>query len=198
MASERKILANRQNASRSTGPRSANGKARSKLNAMRHGLATRITNTKLGSGEIRRLMSSIAHDSTIDDDTDATFSLAEAELDIVRVRIARVTLLENTKIEENFDRGKIRKSLDQIYAAQKSLAPFESSELPGGRILLLALENSLEELLATPISTGPVDPEIAFAVVLTRLAIYDRYESRAMNRRRRSIRKLDGLQKSFA
>ncbi len=41
MASDRQIEANRKNARRSTGPRTALGKARSSLNAVRHGFSAR-------------------------------------------------------------------------------------------------------------------------------------------------------------
>lgn len=41
MASHRQIRANQRNALRSTGPRSDAGKARSRLNAMQHGLTAR-------------------------------------------------------------------------------------------------------------------------------------------------------------
>lgn len=40
MATEQQILANRKNAQSSTGPRTSAGKARSRMNARRHGLAS--------------------------------------------------------------------------------------------------------------------------------------------------------------
>ena len=42
MATEKQILANRKNARSSTGPRSTTGKARSRMNARRHGLASLV------------------------------------------------------------------------------------------------------------------------------------------------------------
>jgi len=57
MASRRQILANRSNAQKSTGPRTAKGKARSRQNAQKHGLNTAVVAGSKEALEIERLSS---------------------------------------------------------------------------------------------------------------------------------------------
>ncbi len=48
MASPRQLLANRLNAAKSRGPKTEQGKARSRMNALRHGLAAVTINRTIG------------------------------------------------------------------------------------------------------------------------------------------------------
>ncbi len=52
--SERKAAANRANAQRSTGPRTPDGKARSSLNALRHGILAKAAYNAIIEGKERR------------------------------------------------------------------------------------------------------------------------------------------------
>ena len=60
MTTERQRAANRRNAERSTGPRTAAGKAAARLNALRHGLAASPSLEPGANEEIDRLTQAIA------------------------------------------------------------------------------------------------------------------------------------------
>ena len=92
MASPRKIAANRRNAQHSTGPRTANGKGRSKHNALRHGLAVRLPTTGTIDRDVERLASAIAGPDPDPCRWHFAIIAAEAELELRRVRAVRLSV----------------------------------------------------------------------------------------------------------
>jgi hypothetical protein len=64
MTSERRLAANRKNAKRSTGPRTARGKLRVRSNAVRHALATTALQHPAFAIQIERMATTICEEST--------------------------------------------------------------------------------------------------------------------------------------
>src|SRR5215203_4477803 len=97
MTSGRKRAANRANARHSTGPRSAAGKSRARDNALRHGLAVPISQDLDLNAQASRLAARIAGGNK--ELLDYATSIAEAQLDLQRVRQFRSELITRTLLE---------------------------------------------------------------------------------------------------
>lgn len=94
MALPNKIPAHRRSARHSTGPRTAKGKARSRLNAWRHGLAVaRAVGTGAVDPDLDRLASAIAGPNPDPCRRHFAKIAAEAEFELRRVRAVRLSLL---------------------------------------------------------------------------------------------------------
>lgn len=91
MTSQRKIEANRRNASRSTGPRSAEGKARSRLNAVSHGLSAQLSSV-IGAEDIARIADLVAPPEADEPLKAAAWRLAQGEVLLDRCRAARAAI----------------------------------------------------------------------------------------------------------
>ena len=94
MTSERKIAANRRNSSRSTGPRTAYGKARARRNALRHGLAAIGVSDSAIPVEIDRLAALICGKDAGPVIREQALIIAEGNITLSRVRAARTAVLE--------------------------------------------------------------------------------------------------------
>ena len=95
MISERKLRANRANSRRSTGPRTIAGRAAAARNSRRHGLAIPIPSAPALSAEVEAMAQMIAGDEFLEL-IEAARRIAEAEVDVIRVRRARKELLSQT------------------------------------------------------------------------------------------------------
>jgi hypothetical protein len=94
MTSERKIAANRNNAKVSTGPRSEGGRAVSRLNALRHGLAVSVGNKSAFGGDVEDLAKVLSSASGLQSVSGVAREAAEAQLDLSRIRKIRACLFE--------------------------------------------------------------------------------------------------------
>src|SRR6201982_3057226 len=94
MASERQIAANRRNARNSTGPRSGAGKKRASRNAYRHGLTLSITSSAAYAKQLDRLVREIAGNTEDPILLERARAIAQAELELARVRRVKVVVRE--------------------------------------------------------------------------------------------------------
>jgi hypothetical protein len=92
MSSDRKITANRNNAKKSTGPRSKAGREASRRNARRHGLAIDIGADPAFHEDIEKLATVLS--SGAQKVSEHARQAAEAELDLTRIRKVRAWLFE--------------------------------------------------------------------------------------------------------
>jgi hypothetical protein len=90
VASEKQIAANRANAQKSTGPKTAAGRVRPSRNAFRHGLSLPLRldlATSETAGAIARLLT-----PDQSDEEPAATEVAQAQLELVRIREVRAKL----------------------------------------------------------------------------------------------------------
>ena len=93
MTTEKQILANRRNGRLSRGPKTAEGRAKSSRNALRHGLSIKVTRDP----KLAQLIHELAH--VLADGSDPARFLkamqaAEGEVELRRVREVRAAALE--------------------------------------------------------------------------------------------------------
>jgi hypothetical protein len=118
MASERQIAANRRNAQKSTGPKTASGRKRSSKNAYRHGLSLPMSN--VGSeAQLKDLSRQLAGDVFSAEILAQAERAADAHLDLERVRRAKTAMIERALMKTQGGSPQQPELLD-------------SSALPGG------------------------------------------------------------------
>lgn len=111
MTSARQISANRRNAQRSTGPRTAAGKQTIACNALRHGLAADLHRTPALIDELDRLANAIGGENAEAAQREQALIIAESEFALLRVRAVRTTLFE--RMLATAENENLRKSSEQ-------------------------------------------------------------------------------------
>jgi hypothetical protein len=95
MTSARHVAANRENAKKSTGPRTRRGKSRASRNAVRHALATVSFGDSGLSERIERLAKAICNGESDPFLYEQAVIIAENQILLGRVRAARIAAIES-------------------------------------------------------------------------------------------------------
>jgi hypothetical protein len=112
MASQRQIDANRRNATRSTGPKSRDGRHRSSKNAKQHGFNTPIFFDQSWSAEVEKFVRQIIGERTEPRLCLLARQFAEAQLDLHRIRRYKHGITERITFAHDANRSD---DIDQKY-----------------------------------------------------------------------------------
>ena len=186
MTSGRQHRANRANAKSSTGPKTTAGKARAAQNAFRHGLNVPVLSDPLLAPEIEAMACRISDPYADAETMEGARRIAEAQFDLNRVRDRRRLLIARFLVDPYFVPRHTRRlqlwGLHQALGARFRVLPIEVHEIG---------VHKLKELF-TPM---PPESEEKLATILrqktSELAALDRYERRALSRRKAAIRNFD-------
>ncbi len=191
MASEAQIAANRRNARRSTGPKTAAGKARVAQNAIRHGLTGPVLREGSAGARIAQLVDAFLGDGLRSEVTkEAAVRAAEAQFLAEQTRLARVVLLDEADpAQPPGTSAKTRRARDK---AKQSVAAVPADVMGAERKQRFLDFFALQEELDAPIALSNSQERQAAALDAAglRLQRLDRYERRALSRRRSALAEL--------
>jgi hypothetical protein len=179
MISGNKIRANRENAKDSSGPKTANGRARSARNALRHGLSLPVHSDPALSEVVETLAREIAGPTANAEILELARAIAESQIDLRRVRNARQQRLATAYSEVFYP---TLADMPKNVALLKPFLTRKLAEVPVPDDLIIRLVQTPQGLmkLATTLSE-----EAKW------LRALDRYERRALSRRKFAIRAFD-------
>ena len=181
MTSQKKQRSNRRNSKLSTGPRTPQGKANSRLNATKHGLSIPIEEIPDYKDRLGRLTAALQIELCDDSCTQEIARLAAAHLELERVRRRRAELIDLAALDLKENHYFYR---EQIGGNRAAFLPF-TKRLKDKDFLAIA---------AHELRFGGRDIShfnaAAYMHALVVLRSVERYESRAFSARMRALRQL--------
>jgi len=179
LTSDAKIKANRANARASTGPKTAQGRVRAARNAHRHGLSLPLYRDASLSDEVVALACEIAGEGANAKMHQLACRIAEAQVDLRRVRNARNQFLTD-KLNDGYYESRASRREKISFLLRRKGPRIPEPEL-------------LKYLTSTP--QGPEKFALILSQEAKQLSIFDRYERRALSRRKIAIREFDAARR---
>jgi hypothetical protein len=179
MTGERKIRANRANAQASTGPKTARGRSHAARNALRHALSLPVYSDPILSEEVEVLARKIIGTDSNPEMQELARRIAEAQIDLRRVRHARHQILSQALSDPDYESETMLGKKSALVI--RCLRRFDPSALMP--------DNMMEFLSSKP--QGPYKFATILADKTRQLLALDRYERRALSRRKFAIRGFD-------
>lgn len=217
MSSDRKIESNRNNAKKSTGPKTTRGKSRASRNAWQHGWAVIKRSDPSLSADVERMATAICHQDASPALYEQAIIIAECQILLIKLRAACAALIEKTRITglppESAEKGisaSLGSSSDQprpeatlvaqaahaMRDLQAKLAQAEGRGLAGNEQLSAAAVgsgNGDEATRGYQPSLARHDNMDALLRALRERDTLERYERRALARRNRAIRRFEAI-----
>jgi len=171
--------ARRENAKKSTGPRTLAGKRRISQNARRHGLSVPLHLDPTSQPRIHALAQLMSREGESKERQNLALEIAEVQLHLQRIRNLRVKLLDAPVI---VTRRLTKKLFNEMTRAAKTEEEIDAT----AHQLISYADNGISETL-----------DLSLPEKLSRLADelwrLDRYERRALSRRKNLIREYDAI-----